>query len=316
MTITSGYIIALIGILSAINFIRLSIPSRSASNTRLALASLKTLRSLVENVPKHRGMTNAFLQGDTSFRNKMEPVQTEIMQSLKILAQQAQELKSTHITNSSNIALSKWQELHNSIYSLQAPKSFELHSELIQQILYIMEDISDEFGLTNSNSPEDNSMFETLIRSLPDLTETLGQARGIGAGVAAKQQCDVATRVKLKYLHQHIQQIISRTLSTQQNTDSNIHIAIEKTIKDTNSFLDLLQNEIINAQFIQIKPDHFYTLATEAISSGFALFDIMFPIAERETINSLEKERKSVISQKVVSSLMIVSLLAVTFLIM
>lgn len=252
-----------------------------------AIDIIKILRKLIENIPKHRGMANALLQGDENFKANLPPLQAEISQSLQQLKNACDRLELANICSAMNNIHGKWTSLVSQVHALEPQKSFELHSELIEYILYFMEDVANDLGLYKC----DFSGAELLICKLPRLTEVLGQARGIGTGVATKQHCDVSTRVKLKFLHQRIDEILANLFNEIPSSEQKLLAQYYVTQEHTKSFLVLLQDEIINSHNITIKSDEYYSRATDAIGSNFALFDMLLPFVTSSVNNMVQQSR-------------------------
>lgn len=303
MKMTIIYLLMIFIVAAVINLFHLMSQAHKQKEIRSALQIIKTLRQLIENIPKHRGMANALLQGDESFRSKLDPLKKEISTTFLHLKNHCTNLASANISNTVDDSIVKWNYIADKFYSLSPAKSFELHSDLIENVLFLMEDIARDFDLDNKN----NSYINLLTQKLPLLTETLGQARGIGTGVAAKQTCDVATRVKLKFLHSRIKEIILNQSNLLDKNDPHIFKTINQSQGKTKIFLDMLHNELIASRQISIKSDEYYSQATEAIASNFTLFDELLPITELSTNQSLNKSMIHTKLQQFFSSSVIIA---------
>ena len=241
---------------------------------------LLQLRVLLEMFPKHRGMANALLKGDESFKPLLKKLQQEVdaqLQRMQQLAKECGGLRAAHLPAPIE---QQWLAIRQEVFNLPARKSFEMHTRLIAMVIERLEDDSLGLDALAHNFGQLRPLLAVLTRELPHIVESIGQARGIGTGVAAQRAGTVANRVNLKYLHGKTSDIISYKLVAVRNVISGyqgMDAVIDGAIASAKSFLDLLQRELIENATPNIAPEQFYQQGTAAIDAGFQLFDQLFP---------------------------------------
>ncbi|KPJ96330.1 MAG: hypothetical protein AMJ53_01055 [Gammaproteobacteria bacterium SG8_11] len=251
---------------------------------------LQQLRGLLEIFPKHRGMANALLKGDDSFRPAMEKLQREADDRLLSMRQLVVKRGDWSEQQLLNPITQQWQMIKENVFSMPANKSFALHTQLIAVVIERMEDDSLELAAFAHNSfslDQDylKSLVIMLTRELPHVVESIGQARGIGTGVAAQRRSTVANRVNLKYLHGNTLSIIQNKLVPlrlvlHQHHDMKeqaMEECIDSAVLSAQKFLNLLQSELIDTVNPTVSPEAYYQQGTAAIDAGFRLFDKLFP---------------------------------------
>lgn len=261
----------------------------AAQHRLQGLQAVMHLRRLLEALPQHRGMANALLQGDESFRRKLMELQTQINRNMDKMGTLLSAGDALGVAERSQSILQGWSTITQQLNRFAAPESFGRHTALITELLYLINDVADDAGLlteTDSNA----QLIDAAINTLPLVSETLGQARGMGTGVAASGKCDTDMRVKLRYLLANTQRVADEVGHAVQGALSG-HTAGEKyhdtgftqrarsalddSQQATRQFLSLLDTRIIHDNTVEVAPADFYNAGTVAIQQSFSLLDII-----------------------------------------
>lgn len=264
--------------------------SYAAHHRLRGLQAVMHLRRLLEALPQHRGMANALLQGDESFRSKLMDLQTQINRNMdKMGALLLSTGDPLGAAERCQAILKGWSTITKRLNLITAPESFGRHTALITELLYLINDVSDAAGLltdTDSNA----QLIDAAINTLPQVTETLGQARGMGTGVAASGKCAADMRVKLRYLLANTQQVadevghavrgaLSGHTAGKKYHDTGFtqraRSALDDSQQATRQFLALLETRIIHENTVEVAPADFYNAGTAAIQQSFSLLDII-----------------------------------------
>jgi hypothetical protein len=241
---------------------------------------LRQLRELLELFPQHRGMANALLKGDESFRPALEKLQRQVDSRLQSMHQLLDEPGAGCKPSALQPIEQQWQTLRDQLFTLPAKKSFAMHTRLIESVIERMQDDSIELEALACNNESLRMLLIMLTRELPQVVESMGQARGIGTGVAAQRVSNVANRVNLKFLHEKTSSIIDHKLVPAHAVISHyqgMEEVIDRAVSSAREFLDLLDRELIACAKPTVAPDQFYQQGTKAIEAGFQLFDQLFP---------------------------------------
>lgn len=264
----------LIGILIGYFIIYTRTQTLSISRLREnGLQNLRPLRKLLEYIPQHRGMANALLQGDNSFKDKLNTLAQKINVEIKNTSELVGKNDKLNIEDKVKKTEQQWNFIYQNLSQRQASDSFELHTELVKNILFLIHDIAETSRILKSQDITYTKLANVALRKLPLVTEMLGQARGMGTGVAARGQCDANMRVKLTYLLNTTRQI---TYEANEDIDSVINNKVLKQQNDkqaTEYFLNSLENNIINTDTIGLSSTDYYDAGTDAIQHTFELLD-------------------------------------------
>ena len=232
------------------------------------LYGLSVLRSglgLLTNVQQHRGISAALLNGDQSFAarqiDKRNEIQ-EIFRNLESLLMATPELRSD--ADSLSALRREWDGMSSAIGNLLPEQSFSRHTALIRMIIHLLGDMGEHLGLLDGEGTPFAQLANTLLLKLPLLMESIGQARALGSGYAAKGQCGAVGRIRMSFLAQHIgecQHGIRASMTEQPHA-----------MQRVNALLGVLNERFIDAESVDIAPDVFFRTATEAIESCLGLW--------------------------------------------
>jgi len=258
--------------------------SAAAAQRRLrGLAHVRGLRRLLEELPAHRGMANALLQGDASFRDKLATLGHKINGDMALLKDMTAGGDPWGVEERAERIADQWSSIQRELGGLRARDSFGRHTALIAELLYLMHDTARAAGLLNAADTTTSRLADAAVNHLPLVTEMLGQARGMGAGVAAKGKCGTAMRVKLSYLLQKargvagdVAQVMARVLAADAAFKAKAKDALAESQTAQARFLDLLEGRIINSREVDIPSGEYFAAGTQAIERSFALLDNIF----------------------------------------
>lgn len=245
---------------------------------------IEATRRLVEHIPQHRGMANALLKGDSSFRDKMLALQGVIEKDFKNLSDVSSNKYSVFEQSSFQSIHSDWRSIEKQVFNFSPETSFAQHSILISRLLDLIEDTCELTSLYEF-SEDDVLLIRALAKDLPRLTETLGQARGVGAGVAAQASCSVGEQLKLKFLADKCSNIFDNTISPLLNSREGtlkLDQGLFRACLDTGQgFIQTVRRDLIDASEIRIDSTEYYNNATQAIEVSFKLFDSLLAVVKK-----------------------------------
>lgn len=280
------------------------------------LQDITHLRRLLESLPQHRGMANALLQGDDSFRSKLDTLQTQINRDMHTMSDLLISADHWGAAERAQHVLDAWNTIYQQLNNLAAPESFGRHTALITELLYLINDVADAAGLLNST--ENGRLIDVAINSLPLVTETLGQTRGMGTGVAARGKCASDMRVKLRYLLTNARQVASEVNQAVRGTltergagqdtvfTDRAGTALDESQQATQAFLLLLENGVIHDRRVEVASTDFYAAGTEAIQHSFTLLDaILASLHRRLSLAVQTNKRRRLLSRGIALALIL-----------
>lgn len=285
----------------------------------LGIEYIEPLKDLSSKIAEHRGMMNAFKNGNKSFRNKIKSKKSEINTLFsKIDATQNQYedvLKSAQ--QISNIKLT-WQNLASNVASLNTQASFSQHSDLITSVLNLIQHVGDTSNLILDPELDSSYLTDIIVYRAPDLIETLALTRGFASGLVVIEYPSSNDLLSLKLKVAAIKEKLHTTIRglniaiiKNPSLESKLGSFKNSVSDDVETFINTLEAEVLLKEGIKIGSSEVFAQGSSAISSTLKMFYAVSP-ALTEIINErIQKETKA----KYYSLLMVVVLIVVAIII-
>jgi len=250
------------------HYYRIKKQKRLQTDGLLNITYIKRLISLIQS---HRGLSSAWLNGDSSKQSVLEKLEIDVEQQIVYLQQQ------TAIQTTSRWAgfMDHWGRLIKKESQRDAENSFKQHTQLIANLLYLLEDEAERSHLNAICLPQLEAIG-FVWRELVVTTETIGQSRAIGTGVATRKVCSSVHKIRLSFLRQNIQKTMNETLSKLSSLDSFAakHKELLGIANNKMTFLsETIEYELLAADPITIDQDTYFSLATDSINALDAIFE-------------------------------------------
>ncbi len=259
---------------------------KNMQQEQLGLQYLGTLRPLAEHIAQTRGMTNAYLNGNTSLLEKIEQKREVVNKELSILAMKDKEYGVLFKTgNAVNQLQQNWEQLLNNAFTNDATVVFSNYTSIINTIFALKLKVAEISKLLLNSELDSYYLVDSLVKRLPIIAETIGKTRGIGAGIAASKTIEDDKRLKISIFlgdintankeMSHGYQIVFENNIALKNKLEN---QLREAQKITREFTTTTEQELLNADFISIESDAYFKKGTAAISANLDLYDSVLPI--------------------------------------
>lgn len=245
-----------------------------------------TLLQLLMQMQLHRGMANTFLNGDKSFEARMlerrAHIQTLLAQIETLPGRPVLEIAGFDRYSISSW-VNDWQDLADRLGEFTPSQSMLRHTTLIATLLTWLRGMGESgLGLARtSNQQQHERSIVLFCDRLPALAETLGLARGLGAGLAASGTVTAVSRVRLAYLAGRINtlmqdtRLLSKPAADEGASGKNTQQCMQLLNGKVSALLDTLQNDIIACDRMRVSAATYFTSATAAIEAVFAYTDVL-----------------------------------------
>ena len=125
---------------------------------------LQPVRTLLQHLAEHRGMSNAYLNGDASFKEKIAAKQSQIAEDIKAVdAADAQHGGTLDTASSWKAIEADWQSLGANVFSLAAPDSFSRHTALIEKLLDLTIHVGIASNLVLDPDPDSHYLMDVVV---------------------------------------------------------------------------------------------------------------------------------------------------------
>jgi hypothetical protein len=234
----------------------ISLVNRKNSAAKLfatGVSYLKVLRMLLMHIQQHRGMTNAYLNGNASTEAEIIRIEAQVKADIETL----EAIHSWLPQNSKWESLvDHWLRINSNFKGQNAEVNLKQHNTLIANLLYLIDDVAYAHQLGKLGLLD---VTDTDWRKLLFVAEYVGQARALGMGAVSKGHCSSVLRIQLNHLYVKIEASINQRWSDLAKQDF-IHL------------LSVLQRQVIIDQ-PTISPTEYFSLATSCIEHVLREFD-------------------------------------------
>ena len=244
---------------------------QAARSLSANLAACETLINLIASLQQHRGMSSAWLSGDAGFKRRLEEKARQIDELLPRLRDLAQrESLQAHpclTPNDLQLFRFRWEGLRDTLATLSPEQSIARHSELLEKPLSWLAAL----GEARVEPLFPDSGLQRLARNyasrLPALSECLGQARAVGAGVAAQRRCSPVARVRLVFLVSRAESLLQAALLGDAGNGRG-----ESARQAVQQMLQGIREQLLVGP-VELAPEQYFALATRAIDLVFGWMD-------------------------------------------
>ena len=174
---------------------------------------ISNLKELIISTQKTRGLTNAYLNGNTASLLLVYNSRSNIKKAIGKM--ESTTLATDVVINTRASDISKALIKLNSVAFKQDPKkTFSDYTQQIEQILMLAQTISQRS--TKDLNPFGKEASVIMMESMLPLTEYVGQLRGYGSGLAAK---GVVTKSDIEHIYLLVNEVttLNDTLQEQMN---------------------------------------------------------------------------------------------------
>lgn len=242
---------------------------------------IRPVQQMLSHIAQHRGMTNALLNGDETFRSKLTAKRSEISKDIQavesVQSRLGKMLKTEEPWSSIKV---NWREIASTVDRMDAVTSFNQHSTLIRDLTTLIMHVGDTSNLTLDPDLDSFYLMSVIVVRLPTMGNELGVLRGRGSGILSSGSMSQDDMANL--FHQaetldaeltEVQREIQTAIENNAALDSLLSGALNNFESESRMFLELVDSEITHADKLTLSSDVFFAAGTDAIAKGNVLFD-------------------------------------------
>lgn len=243
------------------------------------------VRKVMQNMPQHRGMSAAYLSGNKTVKSKLlakrKDIDADLVALKSIDDRLGAELKTTADLTK---IIDQWNQLKQETLQLTGKESFSRHTKLLEEVIALNVEVGNNSNLILD--PEIDSFYamDLVINRILQLTEKMGQVRGLGAGIIAKGAMSDNQKerlIKLSVLNGGLVDGIDLALDSAYKANASIKPKLESYAHSVDKALEGFNkkvDKVIAGKFSELNSTDFFSDGTDAIGSSFALYDATAPV--------------------------------------
>jgi hypothetical protein len=240
---------------------------------------LEALSAVFQRVAEHRGLSVQLLNG-ADVRTQVAQKQQEVQAALEAVAEvDRRHGKALDTTASFQGIRDGWERIRLRLEAMKAQESFQEHSKLIADILALIWRVGVTSGITLDPFADGLYLGNTVIGSLPQAIEQMGQLRALGTGALTRRSATLADRAAVGERVRAVrllQEEFGRQLDQAFQAHPGARRALEGKLRDgdrlVEEYLRVAEEQVVRADKIAASPQAYFALATRAIDSRFDLY--------------------------------------------
>jgi len=223
-------------------------------------------------IQQHRGLVSDYLNGNTELLTNIKAKQAEIDDLTDSIDQHFNKKLYPQSYKQYQSILNQWNKLESTFDQYPEAESYNIHSNLVKEVLKVIKLLSDESYLTLDTEIDTYYMMRLLVNDLPVLIETTGVIRGQGnAALITKQLSDEAhlqlqlKKATSKDASLELVNIIHRLDASHPGKYKELldQLADVHTLSD--NYITLLDKEILQAASFTISNEDYYNQGAAVI---------------------------------------------------
>ena len=254
---------------------------RQAQREAEGMPPIMAINAAVQRLQAHRGTTAGMLGGDSTMASRRPALRDAVNDNLG-KAQAALRTAQAPVALDQKLQslVQTWKSLEEAVNgrAITAPQSMAQHTQLVNQLLQLNEDLMHNYGLSITPNADSQALIQALLVQAPLLGENLGLLRGQGAGFLARGELPAENRGTLRALHRSVSELLSaggRSLQRGMVANAGFRSALsspaDKVVSLTGESLKLASEQLIEAPVLTLAAPQFFDTLTRSIDAVNAI---------------------------------------------
>ncbi|WP_324172229.1 nitrate- and nitrite sensing domain-containing protein [Sulfurimonas sp.] len=237
------------------------------------------LKDLVIATQKTRGLTNNYLNGNTTSMLLVYGTRKDMKKAIGIM--ESLPLAADPIINSRATSISQSLiSLNRVAFNREPAGVFSKYTELIEQTLMLAQSVSKRGS--NELNPLGQELSTIMMEVILPFTEYVGQMRGMGSGIVAKRKITPKQNAQMLAIINEIQILSSTLLADMQNVlskngkkfNTNISIKLAQIEQATKTYISLTKKDVLEEKNINLNTNNYFNQGTSLISQLIEVYNI------------------------------------------
>ena len=237
------------------------------------------LKDLIISTQKTRGLTNNYLNGNTTSMLLVYGNRKEMKKAIGTM--ESMPLASDPIINNRATSISESLiKLNNKAFKREPSLVFGQYTELIAQTLMLAQTVSKR-GSKDLN-PLGQELSAVMMEVILPYTEYVGQMRGMGSGIVAKGSITPMQKDKMLAIINEIETLTSKLVTdikiiksaNKEQFNATLDDKLSAIEESSRKYVSLTKKEVLNSDAIVYDTDTYFNIGTSLISQLIGVYNI------------------------------------------
>jgi len=238
-----------------------------------------SLKDLVIATQKTRGLTNNYLNGNTTSMLLVYGTRKDMKKAIGTM--ESLPLASDPVINSRATSISQSLiSLNRKAFNKNPAVVFSQYTELIEQTLMLAQTVSKR-GSENLN-PLGKELSTIMMEVILPFTEYVGQMRGMGSGIVAKREITSKQNAQMLAIINEIENLNSKLLNDMQivisknksHFDADISIRLAQIEQASKAYINLTKIDVLKKKESKLNTNSYFNQGTDLISLLIEVYNI------------------------------------------
>ncbi|MFZ6801801.1 methyl-accepting chemotaxis protein [Undibacterium sp. Di24W] len=276
-SIVGAFVLLLFGLPFALYLKTVNAEVTFVTSERMGSESIPFAVKTILFAQKHRGLHSSVLNGAKELVSARNQAGQDLSKALETLQTELKKRPTLGVDSAVAQIHSQWQSLMTNRDQLSAADSFAKHTELVKEILLLVDKIADNSGLTFS--PDAASYFLMLMTTdtILNLNENVAVARGLGTAMLARKSISTQEKAALIGRQSQIKisvdknrAILNKLVAINSGYGDYVGKLRSQELKIT-AALELMSETLIDAEKLTYPASDFFQKLTEVIDGNVEL---------------------------------------------
>ncbi len=252
----------------------------TSENEASGMTPARDVLSLIEATQQHRGLSAMLLNGNAGAADQRAAKQAEVEKALQKARASAASMNDARL-NAQVVAIAdSWQSLATGVSgkTVTGAQSFGQHNALVAQQLRLLDTIVDSSTLALDPEAGSYYLIKAVLIDAPQLTESLGQLRGRGAGLLAKGEATAEERSRIAFLGDmamlhfgNARAALDKSIAADAALKRAVDGPVAAAMSAAEEALKLANTQIVKAERMSLPAADFFAALTRAVDAQFAM---------------------------------------------
>ncbi|HUL93834.1 MAG TPA: nitrate- and nitrite sensing domain-containing protein, partial [Burkholderiales bacterium] len=262
-------------------YLRLSQEGVSAAKLEQAgMEPVKKLMRVIQLTQQHRGLSANVLGGNSGLEPQRAAKQAEADGAVEAFSTVVKGENNAKLSGAWVAAVGNWKALEQGVAgrTINGAESYARHTALVAEYLVVVELVADYFGLTLDPEADGYYLMAAMLFHLPQLTESLGQARARGSLYLSQKKMTVDDRASLaalvgqvKMFHGYMDRALANVVETNAGLKRSLGSLSQDSARLVEQAMKLAKNEVLDAETLNYSGPEYFKTFTEVIDAQFRL---------------------------------------------
>ena len=294
---------------------------RMLSHQRASLDVVQALMPVVRTLQDHRGASRTWLAGDASFKSRVDSAAVDVQAKMAAADAVVSGVRERVDVSADWSALTaRWRTLAERNPKLSPAESFKEHTALIEAVLRLFGSAADRGELLNQPDAAALRLADVLIERLPRLAERVGQTRGFGAGLLARDADSITPDERARLLSlvagsRDLAEDAQNELGHARAGDPSLESTVSTVLgglKSVSTFLLMAEERVAQSSAGRPTAAAYFEAGTVSLKSVFEAQDALLPeLSKRLDLHGAQVWRSAALMlSAVILSLAVCALMA------